>query len=155
MIFLVKWVRRGFVTRARLLLRWSRTVGYMLVAAAGIVSIIRPPVSVTAASGDHTITYIWAGVMTIAAILCAVGALTGRWVGEYAGLVPLCFVAAVFGISALARGGPSLAGGLFLLGFFWVLLSRWQEVALLRVESLRRHRENGHPMEWAQRGSQL
>ena len=78
----------------------------------------------------------------LSAALCAAGAVLGRWPGEYAGLWPLAMVAAAFGIAALARGSASIAGGLFLIGFFWMLISRWQEVALLRIESVRRHEEH-------------
>lgn len=135
------WVRAGWLSRAVVILRWSRALGYALVALAGVLSIAHPPVSVQAAAGHHVVTYVWAAVMAIAAGLCAVGAITGRWVGEYIGLVPLCLVSAAFGVAALARGSNSLAGGLFLLGFFGILLARWQEVALLRVESVRRQHE--------------
>lgn len=142
-------LRESWLTRAVVFLRWSRTAGYTLVSLAGIVSIIHPPPSVTAAAGHHIVTYVWAGVMAVSAAVSAVGAASGRWPGEYAGLWPLALVAAVFGISALARGSASVAGGLFLLGFFWILISRWQEVALLRIESVRRqHEQHGgkdHP----------
>lgn len=134
-------VRRQWLGRAMMFLRWSRAAGYFLVALAGLLSIVRPPVSVQAATGHHVTTYVWAGVMMVAATMCAIGSISGRWVGEYVGLVPLCLVSAAFGIAALSRGNNSVAGGLFLLGFFWILLSRWQEVALLRVESVRRQHE--------------
>lgn len=135
-------LRHGWFTRAYVLLRWSRAIAYALIAAAGIFAVLRPPVSVSAAAESHLITYVWASIMAVSAAMCAVGAASGRWVGEYSGLIPLSFVSAVFGISALARGSASIAGGLFLLGFFWFQFSRWQEVALLRVESVRRHDEH-------------
>lgn len=135
-------VRRQWLGRAITIARWTRATGYVLVALAGLWSMINPPASVTAASGHHAVTYVWAGVMTISAGLCALGAVFGQWPGEYAGLWPLALVAAVFGISALSRGNASIAGGLFLLGFFWMLVSRWQEVALLRIESVRRRDEH-------------
>lgn len=135
-------LRRSWLVRAITILRWTRATGYILVSLTGLAAIVNPPASVTAAAGHHLVTYVWAGVMAISAALCAVGAIAGAWPGEYAGLWPLAMVAAVFGISALSRGSASLAGGLFLLGFFWMLVARWQEVALLRVESVRRHEEH-------------
>jgi hypothetical protein len=136
-------VRKHWLERAVILLRWSRAAGYALIAAAGAWSLAQPPASVTSASGHHIVTYVWASVMAVSGVSCAVGAAAGRWPGEYAGLWPLAFVAAAFGISAIARGQGSIAGGLFLLGFFWILVSRWQEVALLRIESVRRQQERG------------
>jgi hypothetical protein len=140
-------IRRWWFARAYSLLRWSRTTGYALVAAAGGWSVVTPPRSVAAAANSHLVAYVWAGIMVVSAALCAIGSASGRWVGEYMGLIALAFVSAVFGVSALARGNSSIAGGLFLLGFFWILISRWQEVALLRIESVRRHDEyEGRPV---------
>ena len=139
-------IRRGWLTRVYLFLRMSRTVGYLLVAAAGAWSIVSPPRSVSDAANSHFVAYVWASVMVVSALLCAVGSASGRWVGEYMGLIALACVSSVFGLSALARGGVSISGGLFLEGFFWILISRWQEVALLRIESVRRHDEHeGRP----------
>jgi hypothetical protein len=57
------------------------------------------------------------------------------------GLIPLSLVAAVFGVSAFSRGTVGWAGGFFLIGFAWLLAARWQEVALLRREAERLHRQ--------------
>lgn len=139
-------VRRGWLARVYTFLRLSRTLGYLLVASAGGWSIVSPPRSVADAAGSHFVAYVWASVMVVSALLCAVGSASGRWVGEYMGLIALACVSSVFGLSALARGGASVSGGLFLEGFFWILISRWQEVALLRIESVRRHGEReGRP----------
>ena len=138
----LRTVRRNWLARAVTILRWTRATGYALISLSGIAAIINPPPSVAAATGHHLTTYVWATVMMLSAALCAAGAVLGRWPGEYAGLWPLAMVAAAFGIAALARGSASIAGGLFLIGFFWMLISRWQEVALLRIESVRRHEEH-------------
>jgi hypothetical protein len=120
------------------ILRWSRVAAYMLVALAGAISVVLPPASVAQATGGYRLVQlVWAGLMAVAAGFCAWGAATDRWVGEYVGLIPLAAVAAVFGISSLARGHVGWPGGLFLLGFFLILVSRWQEVALLRAEAER------------------
>jgi hypothetical protein len=87
------------------------------------------------------VVLVWAGLLGLSALICLAGAITDRWMGEYVGLVPLAFSAAAFALSALARGGAGLAAGAFLVGFFWILASRWQEVALLRIESDRQARQ--------------
>jgi hypothetical protein len=140
-------MRHGWLLRAVVILRWTRATGYALISLTGVAAIVHPPVSVSSATGNHLTTYVWAAVMTCSASLCALGAVRGQWPGEYAGLWPLAMVAAAFGIAALSRGAASIAGGLFLIGFFWMLVARWQEVALLRIESVRRHeeRENEAP----------
>lgn len=136
-------LRSGWLHRALELMRWSRFLSYALIAAAGIESIIHPPVSVSQAiDGHQAVGLTWALVMTISAGLCALGAALDRWVGEYVGLIPLSIISAVFGISAISRSSVSAAGGLFLIGFFWIMISRWQEVALLRIEADRKAREN-------------
>lgn len=135
-----KRARSRWLARALLILRLSRGAAYLLLTAAGVNSIVHPPASVESASGASSVTFVWAGMMAVSALACALGAFTDRWVGEYVGLIPLSLVAAIFGVSALARSSASISGGLFLLGFFWILISRWQEVALLRVESERRQR---------------
>lgn len=139
---ILRRVRRGWLRRAVELLRLSRAVAYLLIACAGPVAIYWPPQAISTATGTlRSVAYGWAALMAVAALFCAYGAITGRWVGEYIGLVPLSLVAAAFGISALSRGPVSSAAGLFLLGFFWLLVARWQEVALIRLEATRAGRE--------------
>jgi hypothetical protein len=133
---ILRRARRHWVARAITWLRWSRVLAYAAVSLAGLLSILRPPPSIANASDSgRLIELVWAGMMMISAAFCAWGAARERWVGEYIGLIPLASVAAVFGISAMSRGVGGWAGGFFLIGFFWILVSRWQEVALLRVES--------------------
>lgn len=138
-------VRRGWVDRVVFWLRWSRFAAYLLITLAGVAAIIWPPTSVRDASGGgHVLPFIWAGLMAVSAAFCAGGVMVDRWVGEYIGLIPLAFVALIFGVSALARGNASWSGGLFLLAFFWILVTRWQEAALLRGEALKTfHRRDG------------
>lgn len=139
-------MRRGWISRAVEIMRLTRVIAYVLIALAGGASILWPPLSVTQASEGRPVAYVWAGLMAVSGLFCAAGAATDRWIGEYVGLVPLSLVAAIFGVSALSRGNVSWAGGLFLLGFFWILIARWQEVALIRVEADRTARErSGQP----------
>lgn len=130
-------IRLRWIRHAALLLRLSRFAAYALITLSGIAAVMLPPASVSAASGRPFIVLVWAGLMSVASAFCAYGAITNRWVGEYIGLWPLSMVAAIFGVSALARGTTAWSGGLFLLAFFWFWISRWQEVALLRVEAVK------------------
>lgn len=134
-------LRRGYLTRALALLRWSRAAAYVAVSGAGIVAVIYPPVSLTAADLSPVAQGGWAILMAISAGFCAWGAIWERWAGEYVGLIPLASVAVVFGIASLSRGTAGWTGGLFLIGFFWIMISRWQEVALLRAEADRLRKE--------------
>ncbi len=129
-------VRQRWMRRAITFMRWSRVAAYMCVAFAGLFAVAYPPTSIAVATGSgHIVQIAWAILMLISAGFCAYGALADRWIGEYVGLVPLGFAAAAFGISSLSRGTVGTAGGLFLVGFFWMIVSRWQEIALLRAEA--------------------
>ena len=130
------WRQRGVVWAPRfaVALHWTRFGAYVLLSAAGIWSIVAPPVSV-AATGTHRSSVAWAILLTGSSLWCAYGALTGKWIGEYVGLVPLGAAALAFALSAMARGGPSIAGGLFLLGFAFIVVTRWQEVTILRIKA--------------------
>lgn len=131
-------LRRSWIRNALVVLRWSRACGYLAIACAGAAALLWPPASMAQATGrGNTVQLLWAGLMVVASLFCAWGAATERWVGEYVGLIPLSAVAAAFGIAALGRGHVGWAGGLFLIGFFWVLIARWQEVALIRIEAER------------------
>lgn len=131
-----EWVRRAIEV-----VRWTRVSAYALIACAGVASVLWPPPSVQAASDGVAVALIWAGLMAVSAAFCAFGAASDRWVGEYIGLVPLALTAMIFAVSAFARGQMSWSGGTFLLGFSFWIITRWQEVALLRVEAERKARE--------------
>jgi hypothetical protein len=137
------------VPRFATALHWTRLAAYVLLAASGIFSVVRPPVAVAAAA-SHTIgPTAWAILLSASSLCCAYGAATDKWIGEYVGLAPLGFSVAAFSVAAFARGGPSLAGGLFLSGFFFFLITRWQEVTILRIkaqyEAEERARQTGAP----------
>jgi hypothetical protein len=139
---MLRQVQRGWLRRAVRFLRFSRVAAYLALACSGVAATLWPPASIAEASdGQQLLSIVWALLMTTAALFCAWGAARDRWVGEYIGLVPLAFVAAAFGVSAMARGRVGWAGGLFLIGFFWILVARWQEVTLLRVEADRQARD--------------
>lgn len=124
--------------------RGARTVGYTLMAAAGVAAMVWPPHSVQAATapGAHRLVYIWAGLMVIGGASSAIGAATDRWLGEYVGLWPLIFTFAVFGLISFgsSRGPVAYAGGFLLAAFAALLVGRWRETALIRREAVRRAR---------------
>lgn len=130
------WKRHGAVWAPRFAtaLHWTRFSAYVLLSTAGIWSIVVPPPAVAATGTRHS-SIAWAILLAGSSLWCAYGALTGKWVGEYIGLVPLGSAALAFALSALARGGPSIAGGLFLLGFAFIVITRWQEVTILRIKA--------------------
>jgi hypothetical protein len=141
-------LRRRWLHSAFRFMRWSRVLAYAAIAVAGMVAVFLPPRTVEEATGNGTtVQIVWAALMSVAAAFCTWGAATDRWVGEYVGLIPLAAVAAVFGISAMSRGGGGWAGGIFLVGFFWILVSRWQEVALIKAEAERQAGDRRCPSE--------
>ena len=134
-------IKRRWYPRAVTFLRMTRLAGYACVAVAGFWAVFLPPISVQGATnGVRLLSLVWAGVLGLSSAICALGVALNRWVGEWIGLIPLALVTAAFGLSALSRGSVSVAGGVYLLGVFWLFASRWQEVALLKVEA-DRHRE--------------
>lgn len=135
---ILRRIRRSWLRRALRILRWSRFCAYLTISLAGVASIAIPPASIRAATGGELILLLsWSALMSVSALFCAWGAAADRWVGEYVGLIPLSAVAIAYGVSAMTRGSVGWSGGLFLIGFFWLLMTRWQEVALLRVEAIR------------------
>lgn len=144
----IRWIQRAIT-----FMRWSRVLAYGSIALAGVSSLIYPPPAIANASaGTQAIELVWAAVMVVSAGFCAWGAAREHWIGEFIGLLPLGLVAAGFGVTSLARGTVGWSGGMFLLGFFWILMSRWQEVALLRAEAERQAKVrngNGHAREGA------
>lgn len=135
-------VRSSWVARASEMMRWTRVLAYAALTLSGAAAILWPPVSIRAATdGGNLIPLVWAALMGVSAAFCAFGAAADRWAGEYIGLFPLATTAAIFALSALSRGESSRAGALFLFGFALWILTRWQEVALLRVEADRKAQE--------------
>lgn len=119
--------------------RLSLTVGYAFMAAAGVAAMIWPAPSVRAATDATSglLVYVWAALLAVGGLACALGAATDRWLGEYTGLWPLVFTFAVYGIAAFGNGrGPvAYAGGCALLSIALLMFSRWQVVALVRREA--------------------
>lgn len=118
--------------------RVSRIAAYIALAVGGIAAMVWPAPSVANATG--WLVYVWAAWLAGGGAACALGAITGRWLGEAFGL-PL--LAAAFGVYGLvvsltvADRLTSAAGAAVLWGFAGMLFARWQDVSAVRREALR------------------
>ena len=120
--------------------RWTRVVGYSLMALAGIAAVAWPSPAVKAATGPTTglLVYVWAILLAVGGVSAAVGSALDRWLGEYAGLWPLVTTFAVYAIAAASSGrGAAIAGAALLGSIAFLLLARWRDVAHLRQEAMR------------------
>lgn len=118
----------GTYTQSKFI-RWAATISYALFAAAGAVfiaaDILIPAYGVTAE--------VMAWFMVLGALCSAFGAVTVRWVGEFAGL-PLLGTAMVgLGIEIWWYGRDNspwlaLANGLLLLAVAGIMVTRWRQV---------------------------
>lgn len=116
--------------------RWSRITGYLLMAFGGATAFAIPAVSIRESTGP--MVYLWGAFLLVGGGLCAYGAATDRWIGELSGL-PL--VAAAFGvygvILALTRTVSGAAASLAFTAVALILVSRWQDISLIRKEATR------------------
>lgn len=124
--------------------RYTRAGAYFLVASAGVLSTVFQPQSVRETTSPvFLLFYLWTGLLTVGGVLSAVGAIRGRWFGEYVGLWPLIvsFAAFALAVSTNGRGWASSGSAALLAAFAVWLYSRWLDVALLRRESVESRRE--------------
>lgn len=120
---------------------WDRVLAYTLMALAGVAAIAWPTPSVRAIS-TGVLVYVWAVMLTVGGISCAIGAALDRWLGEYAGLWPLIVTFAVYALAAATAGRATAIAGAFALGSIAMFLfARWREVALIRREAARYNAE--------------
>lgn len=124
--------------------RWARLTAYVLWAAAGAAWMAWPAPPVRAATNPVTaLPYLWAALLIVGGLASAVGAATGRWLGEYAGLLPLIVTWMVYAIAAAATGRlDAIAGACALGGVAFKLLARWHDVAHIRREAARYRAEH-------------
>jgi len=124
--------------------RWTRVVGYSLMAAAGFAAMVWPAPAVRAATSPlAALAYFWAALLVIGGLSSAVGAAMDRWLGEYAGLWPLIVTWAVYALAAAATARlTALAGACALGSIAFLLLARWRDVAQIRREAARYHAEH-------------
>lgn len=114
--------------------RPARLVAYALFGLAGLAAVLWPAPSVQSASG--WLVYVWAAWLLVGGLTSALGTITDRWIGEYAGL-PL--LVAAFGVYTVVIGASgrlsSLAGAFVLGGIAAKLAARWQDVQAVRKEA--------------------
>lgn len=98
------------------------------------------------ASGPMSLTggpviFLWAVMLAVGGLTSAVGSAADVWLGEYAGLWPIIMTFMIFGVAnALSGSLIELALSLTVLGWSFLLLARWREVAMVRSEALKFHR---------------
>jgi len=114
--------------------RGVRVVGYAMMAAAGAVAFAIPVYSIRVSTG--WLVYLWATFLLVGGILCGYGAVTDRWIGEFAGL-PLISSAwgVYFVVLALARTLNALAASLAFGAVALILFARWRDVSAVRREA--------------------
>lgn len=112
--------------------RYTRIAGYLMMAAGGGTAFAIPAPSIQAATG--WVVYLWAAFLLAGGALCAYGAVTDRWIGEYTGL-PL--ISSAFGVYAvvlvLGAAVRTTAAALAFGAVALVLLDRWYDVNRVRV----------------------
>jgi hypothetical protein len=114
--------------------RGVRVVSYTMMAAAGGVAFAIPVSSIQATTG--WLVYLWATFLLVGGVLCGLGALTDRWIGELAGLPLISSAFAVyFVVLVLARTAAGAAAGLAFGAVALVLIARWQDVSQIRQEA--------------------
>jgi hypothetical protein len=122
--------------------RWTRVAAYALMSAAGLASLVWPSPSVERATSPTSgvTVYVWAVMLALGGICCAVGSATGRWLGEYTGLWPLIVTFFVYALAAAAAASgrsTAIAGACLLGSISLLLIARWRDVAQIRREAAR------------------
>jgi hypothetical protein len=117
--------REVLVAYTSLTFRKIRGLSYGLLVVCGVVV----PFQVLSTVPHPTTWAIVSGFLILGGIPCAVGQLSGRWVGEYVGL-PLV-VAALLGFGGLqlgVGGWLSVPGVSLLWAFAGIVYARWRDV---------------------------
>lgn len=123
--------------------RWIRAVGYALIGCGGIAAMVWPSVTATGpTSFTHgPVIFLWALLLTVGGLTSAIGSAIDVWLGEYAGLWPIIVTFMIYGFANAVTGTlVQLALSLIILGWSFLLLFRWREVAMVRSEALRFNR---------------
>lgn len=87
------------------------------------------------------VQYFWSGGMALAAIVCCIGAITDRWLGEFTGIFMLIGTLWFYGGMAflawrLHHNDYTVLGFSFILiSFGFGLLARWQEVRRVKQQA--------------------
>jgi hypothetical protein len=81
---------------------------------------------------------LWATLLAVGGLTSAIGSAADVWLGEYAGLWPIIITFMIFGFANAVSGSLiELALSLTVLGWSFLLLARWREVALVRSQALK------------------
>jgi hypothetical protein len=119
--------------------RWTRVIGYTLMAAGGVAAVFVPTPSVRLAAG--ALVYLWAAFLAVGGTLAAVGAITDRWLGEHLGLPLISAAWAVYAVVLALGGNPaSRAAAFAFAAVAFLLWGRRRDVELIRREATRRAR---------------
>lgn len=90
---------------------------------------------------------LWSASMVISALLCLVGSILDKWLGEYSGIPLLASVLGLYALSAILGAGVGsftlLAYGLVVLSFVLGLVARWKDVRAVKRTS----EDESHPSE--------
>lgn len=99
------------------------------------------PSELVARQVSDTVAYFWSISMALSALICACGAITDRWIGEFTGLPLLISVLAFYGISAILAYNVSgflvVGYGLTMIAFALGLIGRYRDVRKIRVQASR------------------
>jgi hypothetical protein len=125
--------------------RYTRAVMYLSLILSGILTLFIPFESIETEVG-RTAAYAWAVSLSLSSIICAWGALTDRWIGEYVGLPLLTMVFFIHALSILITSGaegnlPLAVYGLLIFAFTCGLSARWRDVQCIKWEADRRAEE--------------
>lgn len=113
--------------------RVARVLAYVLWIAAGIL-LTASPSDIIADKTSGYVVYLWAIFMMLGGISCFVGAVSDRWLGEYAGLPLVISTLWLYGGILTAAGFTGelsyvrLAIGLLFISFGFKALGRWQDI---------------------------
>jgi hypothetical protein len=84
------------------------------------------------------VIFLWAILLAIGGLTSAIGSAADVWLGEYAGLWPIIMTFMIFGLANAVSGSlVQLALSLTLVGWSFLLLARWREVALVRHQAMK------------------
>lgn len=82
----------------------------------------------------------WSAAMAATALVCFVGSVSGRWIGEYSGIPLLAATLAVYSVATLSQADEDslarVAYAILLMSFASGLFARWRDVQRIRKVSM-------------------
>lgn len=124
--------------------QWFYAASYGAMATAGVCSLVWPAPAVSrVTNGAAALITVWAAMLIAGGLFGLAGAVSRRWLGEFAGLPLLIAVFLVYGIGAFANGVPASRAGAFALTAIGSLFAaRWLEVNGIRRTAVADGRKN-------------